>query len=171
MSQADYAEYAAYFLASSSSVIRYECLEITHSHFSQEYRVVRNATRGLTVTHENGQQYSYEYYPLEIENLGASDDLDVGYSIRLGDTGDIIWKEIERVLFNDAILEKPRVVYRAYRSDNLAKPLDGPNNLEMKDVTCAVEGATFEAKAPLVNVHGTGEAYTPDRFPLRGFLY
>lgn len=163
--------YIEFFLDSSPSVARIECLEIRHSGFSQVYRVVRNATRGITVRHEDGLEYAYEYYPLRLENLGARDDLDAGLSVNLGEQGGIVGKEVARVMAGDAILEKPRLVYRAYRSDDLEKIMYGPLELEITTISYNKEGASFEARAPSLNVHRTGEVYRMDRFPsLRGFL-
>ena len=164
-------EYVDFFLSAAASVVRIECLEISHSSFSQVYRVVRNATQGITVWHEDGKEYEYAYYPLQIENLGARDDLDSGLAINLGEVGQIFSKEVGRVMADNSSLEKPKVVYRAYRSDDLKKPMQGPDVLEIKTASYKKEGASFEAKAPALNIHSTGELYTMERFPsLRGFL-
>lgn len=166
-----YQDYVDFFLAAPARVVKIECLEISHSQFSQVYRVVRNVTAGVAVTHEDGQQYFYQYYPLKIENIGARNDLDSGFSVTLGDLGEIMAKEIGNVMQGDAKLEKPAVLYRAYRSDILTRPMEGPRKLQIKDTSYNMEGATFEAKAQSLNINRTGELYTFDRFPsLRGFL-
>ena len=160
-----------FFLNARAAVISIECLEISHASFSKTYRIVRNSTRGLTVTHEDGLEYEYEYYPLKLENLGARDDLDSGFAVNIGDAGGIIAGEVARVLADDSSLEKPCVTYRAYRSDDLSRPMDGPRRLQITAASYKKEGATFEAKAPSLNINRTGEHYRMDRFPsLRGFL-
>ena len=164
-------EYIEYFLNARACVALVECLEIRHSEFSQTWRVVRNVSSGVTVAHEDGHSFDYEYWPLEIRNLGARDDIDFGIKVNLGDLGEIVPMEIRRVLAGDAVLEKPIVTYRSYRSDDYSKPLEGPLRLEIKKVSYTKEGCSFEAKAPSLNISRTGEIYALDRFPsLRGFL-
>ena len=71
----------------------------------------------------------------------------------------------------DGFSEKPRVVYRTYRSDDLTRPLFGPIVLEVDSFAFNREGSTFTAKAPSLNINKTGELYRLERFPmLRGFL-
>lgn len=59
-------EYSEFFLNSPSTVVQLETLEISHPHFTKTYRVVRNATQGVTVDVEG---YGH--------NLFDPDDLDV----------------------------------------------------------------------------------------------
>ncbi|MDR2893564.1 MAG: DUF1833 domain-containing protein [Deltaproteobacteria bacterium] len=164
-------KYIKYFLNAQAGVIRVECLEISHSAFSRVYRVERNIVGGVTVCHEDGQKAHYEYYPLQIENLGARNDLDCGLLVNLGDLGSLVAPELEAVLACDAILEKPLLTYRSYRSDDYATVMDGPRRLEIRQISYNSEGCSFEAKAQSLNINSTGELYTLDRFPsLRGFL-
>lgn len=67
---------------------------------------------------------------------------------------------------------KPKVLYREYRSDDLSSPMNGPLILEAKQFSFKSDGATFEAKAPSLNINRTGITYSvsgPFR-TLRGFL-
>lgn len=65
----------------------------------------------------------------------------------------------------------PRLRYRAYRSDDLSRPIYGPINLDIDAITMKRDGSNFTAKAPSLNYARTGEVYDLDRFPgLRGFL-
>jgi len=168
---ADLQDYAEYFLNSSTSIVRLETLEISHSAFTQTYYVVRNATQGLTATLETSDEVDFEYYPMKITPLGSKDDLDQSISVTFGDLGEIIPTEIDAVASDMGFLEKPIVKYRAYRSDDLTEPLLGPIVLEIGTFSFTKQGCSFEAKAPSLNVNRTGELYKIDRFPmLKGLI-
>jgi hypothetical protein len=163
--------YSEFFLRSKSSVVQLELMEISHSDFTQTYRIVRNAVNGVTVTLETGAQATFDYYPLRIENNGQKDDLDQSFTFTLGDLGEVLPKELDAVATAAGFSEKPRVVYRTYRSDDLTAPLFGPIVLEVESFAFNREGASFTAKAPSLNINKTGEVYRLERFPmLRGFL-
>lgn len=163
--------YSEFFLNSKSSVVQLELIEISHSKFTKTYRVVRNAMQGVTVTLETEAQATFDYYPLRIENNGSRDDLDQSFTITLGDLGEVLPLELDSVASQDGFGEKPRVVYRTYRSDDLTRPLFGPVILEVESFAFNREGSTFTAKAPSLNINKTGELYLLERFPmLRGFL-
>ena len=163
--------YTEFFLNSKSSVVQLETLEISHPNFTKIYRVVRNAVEGITATLENGNSATFDYYPLQIENAGVRDDLDQSIKINLGDLGEVLPKELDKVSSSDGFGTKPVVIYRTYRSDDLTRPLFGPVTLEVSTFAFNREGSTFEAKAPSLNINKTGEIYSLDRFPmLRGFL-
>lgn len=163
--------YTEFFLNSKSSVVQLELIEISHSKFTKTYRVVRNAMQGVTVTLETGARATFDYYPLRIENNGSRDDLDQSFTITLGDLGEVLPTELDSVASQDGFGEKPRVVYRTYRSDDLTRPLFGPVILEVESFAFNREGSTFTAKAPSLNINKTGELYLLERFPmLRGFL-
>lgn len=164
-------DYSEFFLRSPGRIVRLECLEISHPSFSKVYYVVRNATKGVTVTYEDGQSHFHEYYPLKIESVGNKGDLDQGFNISFGDLSDILPAEIDRVLSDESQNVKPVVKYRDFRSDALNKVLYGPLINEISSISFTREGATFEAKAPSLNINKTGELYKLDRFPgLRGLL-
>ena len=127
--------------------------------------------QGVTVTLETEAQATFDYYPLRIENNGSRDDLDQSFTITLGDLGEVLPTELDGVASQDGFGEKPRVVYRTYRSDDLTRPLFGPVILEVESFAFNREGSTFTAKAPSLNINKTGELYLLERFPmLRGFL-
>lgn len=164
-------DYAEFFLNSKSSVVHLETIEISHPNFTKVYRVVRNATEGITVTLETSDVVEFEYYPLMIESVGVKDDLDQGIRITLGDLGEVLPKELDEIVANSGFGIKPVVKYRVYRSDDLSRPVFGPVNLEVSNFAFTSEGATFEAAAPSININKTGEIYTLERFPmLRGVL-
>jgi hypothetical protein len=163
--------YSQFFLNSKASVVRLECLEISHSKFSQTYYCVRNATRGVTVTHEDSSDYDYVYVPMTAKLTGPTDDLDNSIQVTLGDLGTIVPQEMDLVRAGDGFQEMPVVKYRQYRSDELDAPLFGPLVLEVKRFSFKPEGAMFEARAPQLNSNKTGERYAIARFPmLKGLL-
>jgi hypothetical protein len=163
--------YSQFFLGSKRSVAQIECLEISHPNFSTTYRVVRNYSGGISVYHENGQQYAYIYYPLKIQRQSMSNDLDSSIQVTLGDLGDIISSEWDRVVAADNTSVKPTVNFRVYRSDDLSAPIFGPIVYEIPAFAFTNTNSTFTAQAPRLNINTTGEIYSLDRFPgLRGCL-
>lgn len=164
-------EYSEFFLASKSSVIQFELLELSHPNFTKTYYIVRNSTEGLTVKLETGQIQNFEYYPMEIKLGTSTDDLDQSITFNLGDLGEILPKELDSIRTGSGFGIKPQVKYRTYRSDNLDLPMVGPILLEVDTFSFNIDGVSFEAKAPSLNINKTGELYKIDRFPmLRGFL-
>jgi len=113
----------------------------------------------------------FQYYPLKISGIGTRENLDFGIRIDLGDLGELLPDQLDKI-FSDATFDTlPTVKYWTYRSDDLTTPLYGPLVLEVKNVNFTRLGATLDAKAPSLNVNRTGERYKTSRFPmLRGFL-
>ena len=160
-----------FFLNSSRADVHLELVEISHSAFTQVYRRVRNHTDGVTVTLETAEEAEFSWYPLEITQLADMADLDTGIRIDFGDLGEVLPRELDAVAEADAFDEKPSVVYRVYRSQDLTTPMIGPVNLEATTFAFTDEGASFEASAPYVNRNRTGETYNLTRFPmLRGLV-
>lgn len=83
-------------------------------------------------------------------------DLDYGVSITLGDVGSILPDELDRVLASNDSRVRPVVEYRAWRSDRLWAPMDGPVRLQVDQISRAQEGSTFDAVAPYLNLTRTG---------------
>lgn len=169
--------YAAFFLNTSSSVVQLELLQISHSKFSQTYYVVRNAIKGLAaVTHEDSTVHAYQYYPLKIVPTSNAQDLDQTLEITFGDLGQVLPQELDNLMSPGGgaapfTLEKPVIMYRTYRSDDLSVPLFGPYRFVANTIAFVKEGATLQCSAPRLNLNATGELYTMDRFPmLAGFL-
>lgn len=164
--------YSEFFFNSASSVVALETLEIAHPSFSKTYYVVRNAIKGITAMLEDGTTIvTFDYYPLQIKQTGASDDLDQTMQIDLGDLGEIIPQEIDNCFAAGTMLTKPTLIYRVYRSDDLTAPMDGPFLFEITSIGSQQGSSSFMAGAPKLNNSRTGEIYSLDRFPmLAGFL-
>jgi hypothetical protein len=159
-------EYSEFFLDSSASVAELELLEISHTNFTQTFRLVRNNRHGVTVTHEDFTSQAYTYCPMRLSLSGPREDLDFGLSVQLGDQGDIVNPELDAVIAADGLAERPTIRYRTYRSDDLTAPLYGPVRLEAKRFSQNRDGCSFEASAPSLNSTGTGEKYSIARFPM-----
>ena len=65
-----------FYLKGNPNDVLLQLIEVTHPAFSKVYRYVKNAVDGVTVKHENGIDYWYEYSPLSIKKSKSSDDLD-----------------------------------------------------------------------------------------------
>jgi hypothetical protein len=164
-------DYSEFFLSSASSVVQLETFELSHSSFTETYRFVRNAIGGVTVIDENSVSKVFEYYPAKITPLGSSGTLDQSINISLGDLGEIIPLELDAVSAAGTWGEKPKVIYRTYRSDNLAVPLFGPIELEVSKFSFNKKGSSFDASARSFNNLSTGIIFDYTNFPgLRGYL-
>lgn len=164
--------YSEYFLNSRSSIVQLELVEMTHPDFTQPYRIVRNARKGITVDLSDDElAVPFVYYPAKVESMGARDDLEAAIRVDIGDLGELIPGEIDAVTEAGGFMIKPAVRYWTFRSDQLTAPIYGPLHLEIPSISFSEEGASFEAKAPALNSTKTGERITLDRFPMqRGFL-
>lgn len=164
-----------FFFNTAPSVSRIEGIELSHPAFSRTYYLVRNPnpwrpTQWLRHSKEEAP-VEYQYCPLAIRPAAARGDLDYGVSITVGDVGEILPEELDRVLTSSLARERPVLVYRAWRSDRLWAPMDGPVRLQVDQISRAQEGSTFDAVAPYLNMTKTGEVYSLGRFEgLRGFL-
>lgn len=174
-------DYNGFFLNSNSSVIQYELLEFSHSSFSTVYRIVRNASSGVNVRLEDGTSAFFQYYPVALDHGEENDDLDQSLQVTFGDLGETLPPELDRVVAADLVAsartivgthrERPIMLYRSYRSDDLTAPMEGPTKYEMRSITPGDESATMVCAAPQLNNNGTGETYTFTRFPmLNGIL-
>lgn len=166
------ADYISFFLNSKSSVVGLETLEISHPSFSKTYYIVRNSVKGLIATDENGILTKYDYYPLSVSSDGVKNDLDSGLKVSLGDLGEIIPDEIDRLIASDTFHIKPIVKYRSYRSDDLSGPMYGPLVYEIPAFSFDGQNSSFEAVAPRLNSNKTGIIYDISGAfrTLRGYL-
>ena len=162
--------YSEFYLNSRKSTVKLDLLTISHPNFTQVFNIVRNAINGITVTLETGVQQFFEYYPLQVTPTGSDNDLDQILKVNLGDLGELLPQQLDAVSAAGGFLIKPTLIYREYRSDVLTAPINGPTTFTIDNIAFNSSGATFQASAPRLNLTGTGERYTYDRFPmLRGF--
>lgn len=159
--------YVEFFLNSSSMLVQYETIELSHPNFTKAYRVVRNKTDGLIARLETGEIVTFDYYPLKLEQGQTKDDLDYSLNVTFGDVGDILPSELDAVRAASGFQTRPSLKYRTYRSDDLLTiPMFGPITLEITDIAFSKTGVTFQAKAPTLITNTTGEKYVVSRFPM-----
>lgn len=164
-------DYLEFFLKSSSDIIEFETIQLSHPNFTKVYYIVRNNGNGLTAQIEGGAFITFEYFPMVIEEITSTNDLDYGLKIEFGDLGENLPFELDSVFDAGAMFTEPVLIYRSYRSDNLTTPMFGPIELKIKNFTFNHTGCSFEAKSDRANLQKTGEVYTVNRFPmLRGLL-
>ena len=82
-------DYTSFFLNNHGGAVILECLEITHSTFTEPARFVKNDTDGVIA---EGQ--SYEYQPMSIKRNNVSNDLEQQLSITLADMEDHFFKQV-----------------------------------------------------------------------------
>ena len=159
-----------FHLDSSPAVVLLECIEIKHSLWPNPLRYVTNHADGITVKHEYGLSYDYEFIPLQLKKGGTADNLDQSISITVADLGQVVPQLIK--LIRDANSEeRPQAIYRAYMSSNLESPTHIIDGLEIEAMSRDQQATTFDAVAQRLNSVGTGRVYTVDEFPsLKGFF-
>ncbi len=162
----------SYWLSGSPDDVRLQCVEISHPAWSKVYRIVQNHADGITVQHEGGLTFAYEYVPLTIQKGSNSDDLDQEITIGVGDLGEDFPKELDAIRASVNYSKvRPTLNYREYNLSDLTKPQVTILGLEATDYEPKREGAVFVCRAKQMNLTKTGEIYTLDNTPtLRGFV-
>ena len=159
-----------FHLDASPSAAMLELIEISHPLWPQPLRYVTNHADGVTVKHEDGLVYHYEFMPVQINKGATSDDLDQTLSITVGDLGQVV-PQLLKIIRDANNFERPNVVYRAYASNNLNTPLQVVKGYEVEDRTTDHQASTFNAATKRANSTGSGLFYTVDEFPsLKGFF-
>lgn len=163
--------YTEFFLNSRSDVVLLDTIEISHTQLSQTYRFVRNSLSDITVTLEDTlTQAIFTYLPMRLTQGEVRGAVEQSLTVELGDVGEILPNELDNIISNNAMQEKPIVTYRAYASNHLTAPLI-VNRLFGHHLSFNKEGAVFEAKTSLINHNRTGIQYILAVFPmLKGFL-
>lgn len=160
-----------YWLSGNPDDVRLQCVEISHPSWSKVYRIVQNHADGVTVTHEGGFTYAYEYVPLTIQKGTNSDDLDHEITIGVGDLGETFPVEIDRMRAGNYARVRPILNYREYNLSDLTKPQVSILGLDVTDYEPQKEGGVFVCRAKQMNLTKTGETYNLDDYPtLRGFV-
>lgn len=156
-----------FFLKGRKDVVYVETVEITHPEFSQPLRIVRNVTTGwrAKLYDTAAERSEFVYFPLSLEMGSSKTDLDQSLTITVGDLGEVLPKELERVMENDGMEVKPWLIFRCYASNDPDKVLFGPINLQIDSFNYDERGTSFVANAPNANKARTGEVYSTTRFP------
>ena len=170
MLEAD-AEVWQFLLNRRGSVGVYETLSLSHPNFSRTFHLLHRWRKAPPLTLEDGQTTDFMFVPMRLVPMGASGDLDYGVQVTLGDLGQIIPDEIDRVKALGGMATRPQVVFRTWRTDDTLAPLSVIGSLEAVEISRNEQGASFQAVAPRLNLVRTGETYNVERFDmLRGFL-
>ena len=152
-------DYTSFFLNNHGGAVILECLEITHSTFTEPTRFVKNDTNGVIA---EGQ--SYEYQPMSIKRNNVSNDLEQQLSITLADMEDHFFKQVINTMDSNT---RPSVVFKLFSDQDLVTPLMTMQKLEIASLSKDSAGlATFDAQAPELNSVKTGRIYTLEDFPL-----
>ena len=152
-----------FFLNVQGGFVLLDLIEISHPDLSEPMRFVRNDRFGITVKHEDGLEYEYEYQAFEVKRSATNRTLDQEISITFADFDDAFMKALKKT---NRLIE-PHFKYRQYRDDDLDDPVIVIQTLEITDVNKDASGfVTFDAKAVQLNNVKTGEVYTVENCPL-----
>lgn len=150
--------------------VRLECIEIKHPSFSRDYRFVRNHAYGVRIRHEDRVYRDYDPLPLTIRPGTAANDLQQSFTIGIGDVGEIMPMEIDRLRRGSHQTVRPIVNYRVFLTSDLTEPMNSVRGLEITDNQPQKRGAVFSCKAKQLNKNSTGVIFTNSLFTtLRGF--
>jgi hypothetical protein len=157
------------FLASApQNVHPIQTLEISHSAMSRSFHLWREPYEGTT--HASGVAMAMQPANVEIKLAGSEGHLDQVFAIRIStvDDADTLRNELDRIPI--ATLEKIRIIYREYLSDDLAEA-QATAILQAESISYSIGAANISAVSPRLNVNRTGETYAPKEIPmLRGFI-
>ena len=164
-------EQERYHLIGNAHDVLLECIEISHPAFSRVYRYVRNHTKGVTVTHEDGAITRYEYAPIKLQRGKSNEKMSQEITVTVADLGMVIPQEVDRLYNSPHELEQPILTYRSYLISNLTQPYETARGLKITENTPQVHGAMFRAVQRSLNDKKTGRSFTLDKWrALRGFL-
>ena len=154
---------------SSGAIGKLECLEISHPKWPKAYRFQISSNQDVTLTHEDGLSYLYEYAQITISRATDSETLEQEVTFFFGDLGEIVPNLLDYFI-NDEEFDLPVVTYRAYIMDKYSSPIFVARGLELDSITRDWQGARSDAKAPSLNEYGNGEVYNATDDPsLKGF--
>lgn len=153
----------SFFLNVEGGFVFLDLIEISHPDLPVPLRFVRNDLFGITVKHEDGLKYEYEYQGFNIKRSNTNRTLDQEISITFADYEDSLTKALKNT--NRKI--SPTFRYRRYLDNDLDHPKLVIQTLEITDISKDGSGfVTFDAKAEQLNNVKTGEVYTIENCPL-----
>lgn len=155
-----------FVLAGPQGAAYLDTVVLSHPSWSQEYRVVRNASSGVTVTLETAAAVEFSYYPLVVRTPAARSGLQLDLVVELGDLGEVLPAELDAMRAAGTTHVRPTIVYRAFRSDDLAGgPIVGPWTFEVYQVSSSLSGSTLSARTRASSPARTGRLYQRRYFP------
>ena len=153
-----------HWLRGTHDDVRVECIDIIHPSFTKHYRFTRNATKGVRIKTEDGYWRDYEYLPMSIKPGTSADDLQQSFTIGIGDVGEIMPRELDRLRKGSYPQVRPTVNYRVYLTSDLSEPSLSVRGLEVTDNQQKKEGAVFACKARELNKNSTGITFNYSDF-------
>lgn len=158
-----------YWLRGRHDDVRMECIEIKHPSFSRDYRFVRNHAYGVRIKHEDGVYRDYEPLPMTIKAAKAAADLQQSFTIGIGDVGEVMPLEIDRLRRGSHQTKRPILNYRVYLTSDLTSPMSSARGLEITNNQPQKQGAVFTCQGRELNKTSTGIIFTVELLPsLRG---
>lgn len=142
-------------------------IEIGHTAMSKSFNLWREPYEGIT--RAGGAVKNMLACNIDIKLAGAEGHLDQKYDVTIGtvDADDVFVGELDRIPVDTK--EKIKVTYREFLSDDLNSP-QCTAVLQAENVAYVQGAASISAVSPRLNMHRTGELYTPKEVPmLRGF--
>lgn len=155
----------SHWLAGNHDEFGIECIEIIHPSFTKHYHFVRNHEDGVRVKHNDGVYKDYEFLPLAIKPSRSANDLQQGFTIGIGDVGEIMPNEIDRLRRGSHRTVRPKLNYRVYLNSDLDSPMRSVLGLEITDNQPKKQGAVFICKARELNKTDTSVLFTSSLFP------
>lgn len=153
-----------HWLRGTHDDVRVECIDIIHPSFTKHYRFARNATKGVRIKTEDGYWRDYKYLPMSIKPGTSADDLQQSFTIGIGDVGEIMPRELDRLRKGSYPQVRPTVNYRVYLTSDLSEPSLSVRGLEVTDNQQKKEGAVFACKARELNKNSTGITFNYSDF-------
>jgi hypothetical protein len=157
------------FLASAPQTIHpIQTLEISHSAMSRTFHLWREPYGGTTSV--GGVAMAMTPCNIEIKLASSEGNLDQKFSISIStvDPENTLRNELDRIPV--ATVEKIRIVYREYLSDDLTAP-QATAILQAEAISYVKGAANITAVSPRLSMLRTGIVYSPRDIPmLRGFL-
>jgi len=144
----------------------FETIEISHPSMSQTYLYVNDSV-DLTVTDPEVTGGVFSKQNISLVNAANNNDLDQLASFSINDLENIADDEMDMIDLGDTTAIT--ITYRAYHSEYLDSPAEGPLVYSVTNTTQTDGAITFEAGAPALNNNRTGRTYNYTDYPmLRG---
>lgn len=137
----------------------YVCIEFGHPLFSRLYRFTPSISTAITVTHENGIEYTY--LPLQCAiNLGnTSDELEQTLDVTIGGMDDELEDNLN-LITSEGVSERPYLDYRRYRKGLLSRPIISILGLLYQSSSETKGKITFSFSTPKLNQLATAQKFT-----------
>jgi hypothetical protein len=114
---------------------------------------------------EDGDNGLFHYCPAALKFSNRDETLNRELVVDILDLGDVIRRQFKFIEQKNKISVRPKLIYRAYRSDDLDSPMVGPVEYEVQGVSFNLAGATLSASSRTLNNSKTGIIYNTAILP------